>query len=48
MKFYVKSTKYGYNTTNIMWRYPHISHCWKEEVVEETCNKKDYSLSFGR
>lgn len=40
MKFYVKSTKYGYDATNIMWRYPNISHCWKEEIIEEVYNKK--------
>lgn len=40
MKFYVNSTKYGSDATNIMLQYPHISHCWKEEVVEEVCNTK--------
>lgn len=40
MKFYVNSTKYGYDATNIMLQYPHISHCWKEEIVEEVCNTK--------
>ncbi len=40
MKFYVNSTKYGYDATNIMWRYPNISHCQKEEIIEDTYNKK--------
>lgn len=40
MKFYVKSTKYGYDATDIMLQYPHISHYWKEEIVEEAYNKK--------
>jgi hypothetical protein len=40
MKFYVNSTRYGYKATNIMARYPHISHCWEEEIVEEVCNTK--------
>lgn len=40
MKFYVDSTKYGYDATDIMLQYPHISHCWKEEIVEEVYNKK--------
>lgn len=40
MKFYVNSTKYGSDATNIMLQYPRTSHCWKEEVVEEVCNTK--------
>lgn len=40
MKFYVKSIKYGYDATDIMLRYPHISHCWREKIVEDVYNKK--------
>ena len=40
MKFYVNSTKYGSDATDIMLQYPHISHCRKEEIVEEVYNKK--------
>lgn len=41
MKFYVRSTLYGYNVDDILTAYPNIFGFQKEEIVEEVANGKN-------
>lgn len=41
MKFYVNSTRYGYNVADILLIYPDISNYSKEEIVKEVKNGKN-------
>lgn len=41
MKFYVHSTRFGYNAANILPAYPNISNYSKEEIVKKADNGKN-------